>query len=38
MPFCWFKENWDKIEKAAKFGPGISSAVRDAEFLAKGEK
>jgi len=26
----WFKENWDKIEKAAKFGPGISSAVRDA--------
>ena len=34
----WFKENWDKIEKAAKFGPGISSAVRDAEFLAKGEK
>jgi len=34
----WFKENWDKIEKAAKFGPGISSAVRDAEFLVKGEK
>jgi len=31
----WFKENWDKIEKAAKFGPGISSAVRDAEFLAQ---
>ena len=31
----WFKENWDKIEKAAKFGPGISSAVRDAEFTRK---
>jgi len=33
----WFKENWDKIEKAAKFGPGISSAVRDAEFLANSQ-
>ena len=31
----WFKENWDKIEKVAKFGPGISSAVRDAEFLTQ---
>ena len=30
----WFKDNWDKIETAAKFGPGISSAVRDAGFLA----
>jgi len=29
----WFKENWDKIEKAAKFGPGISSAVRDAKWI-----
>jgi len=29
----WFKENWDKIEEAAKFGPGISSAVRDAEWI-----
>ena len=34
----WFKENWDKIDAAAKFGPGISSAVRDAEFLAKDRK
>jgi len=25
----WFKENWDKIEAAAKFGPGVSSAVRE---------
>jgi len=25
----WFRDNWDKIEKAAKFPPGISSAVRD---------
>jgi len=24
----WFKKNWDKIEKAASFGPGASSAVR----------
>ncbi|RLJ05502.1 MAG: nucleotide sugar epimerase [Candidatus Aenigmatarchaeota archaeon] len=31
----WFKENWDKIEKAAKFGPGVSSAVRDATWLEK---
>ncbi len=25
----WFKNNWDLIEKAASFGPGLSSAVRD---------
>ena len=25
----WFKNNWDKIKKAASFGPGTSSAVRD---------
>lgn len=31
----WFKENWERIERAAKFGPGISSAVRDAEFTRK---
>lgn len=24
----WFKDNWDNIEKAARFGPGASSAVR----------
>lgn len=30
----WFKENWDKIGKAAKFGPEVSSAVRDAEHLS----
>ncbi len=30
----WFRENWDKIERAAKFSPGVSSAVRDAEKLA----
>lgn len=24
----WFKENWDQIEKSARFGPGMSSAVR----------
>jgi nucleoside-diphosphate-sugar epimerase len=25
----WFKDNWDRIENAARFGPGASSAVRD---------
>lgn len=24
----WFKDNWENIKTAAKFGPGISSAVR----------
>lgn len=24
----WFRENWDRIEAAARFGPGVSSAVR----------
>jgi nucleoside-diphosphate-sugar epimerase len=24
----WFRDNWDKIEAAASFGPGMSSAVR----------
>lgn len=24
----WFKDNWDKIEESAAFGPGVSSAVR----------
>jgi nucleoside-diphosphate-sugar epimerase len=25
----WFRENWEKIEKSASFGPGMSSAVRE---------
>jgi len=25
----WFRQNWDKIDSSAKFGPGVSSAVRD---------
>lgn len=25
----WFRENWEKIEGSASFGPGVSSAVRD---------
>lgn len=25
----WFREHWDKIETSARFGPGISSAVRE---------
>lgn len=24
----WFKENWDNIEKSARFGPGVSAAVK----------
>jgi len=24
----WFRDNWDKIEASARFGPGVSSAVR----------
>lgn len=25
----WFHENWEKIDAAARFAPGVSSAVRD---------
>ena len=25
----WFRDNWDKIECSARFGPGASSAVRE---------
>jgi hypothetical protein len=25
---AWFKENWERINAAARFGPGVSSAVR----------
>ena len=25
----WFTANWDRIEAAARFGPGVSSAVRE---------
>jgi UDP-glucose 4-epimerase len=25
----WFHDNWDRIEVAARFGPGVSSAVRE---------
>ncbi len=25
----WFRDNWERIETAARFGPGISSAVRE---------
>ncbi len=25
---AWFKENWDGVQAAARFGPGMSSAVR----------
>ena len=25
----WFKDNWDSIESSARFGPGVSAAVRE---------
>ncbi|MBN1580637.1 MAG: NAD-dependent epimerase/dehydratase family protein [Anaerolineae bacterium] len=25
----WFRDNWDRIDQAARFGPGASSAVRE---------
>ncbi len=25
----WFEDHWDRIEAAARFGPGVSSAVRE---------
>jgi nucleoside-diphosphate-sugar epimerase len=25
----WFWDNWEQIEAAARFGPGVSSAVRE---------
>ncbi len=25
----WFRDNWDRIEKAARFNPGMSAAVRE---------
>jgi UDP-glucose 4-epimerase len=31
----WFRENWERIEGAARFGPGVSAAVR--EMAAGGE-
>jgi len=34
----WFKDNWDKIEKAAKFPPGASSAVRNVDLSASEQK
>ena len=31
---AWFNDNWDRIAAAARFGPGMSSAVR--HLLCKG--
>lgn len=25
----WFRDNWERIESSARFGPGVSSAVRE---------
>ncbi|MFH1283567.1 MAG: NAD-dependent epimerase/dehydratase family protein [bacterium] len=27
----WFKNNWNRIDKSARFGPGMSSAVRESK-------
>jgi UDP-glucose 4-epimerase len=32
----WFRDNWERIEAAARFGPGVSSAVREMAAV-KGE-
>ena len=31
----WFRENWDKIESSARFGPGVSSAVREMTVVSQ---
>lgn len=34
-----FRDNWDRITEAARFGPGVSSAVREmAAVTAKGRR
>jgi len=32
---AWFRENWDQIEGSARFGPGVSSAVREMTSRAR---
>lgn len=32
----WFKDNWERINAAARFGPGVSSAVRKLVTPGKG--
>jgi UDP-glucose 4-epimerase len=31
----WFTENWERIEAAARFGPGVSAAVRQMSSVSK---
>jgi len=31
----WFRDHWEKIEAAADFPPGMSSAVRGAESICE---
>ena len=31
----WFQDHWDRIEAAARFGPGMSSAVREVAAVIK---
>jgi len=31
----WFRNHWDKIEASARFGPGVSSAVREMTVVSQ---
>lgn len=31
----WFRDNWDEIDSAARFGPGVSSAVREMTIVSE---
>ena len=31
----WFRANWDRIETSARFGPGVSAAVREVAKVAE---
>lgn len=35
---AWFEDNWDRIQEAADFGPGVSSAVREMNVDAEAEE
>ncbi len=34
----WFRDNWDRIDAAAAFGPGVSSAVREMTVEQDGQE
>lgn len=31
----WFRDNWDRIEASARFGPGVSAAVREVAAVTR---